>query len=161
MKQNINEEVARMREMMGLEEQLLNKLKTAAQNVGQKINTAVQNVTQKPAPQPAQNQQVEDKPSKHYNELLQMFKDTSVDKTNLGFGFAQHVDENMASQMAYQNAIKDLSTKFAKTTTVDGKTISSSNMKGSFPIKDEASYGIQENGKTTWYHAYVVEFEKK
>jgi hypothetical protein len=68
MKQNLNEEVARMREMMGLEEQLLkglgdklkttwnDKVKPAAEKAGQAIQKGVNNVAQKVADATQQQQ---------------------------------------------------------------------------------------------------------
>ena len=128
MKHNLNEEVARMREMMGLEEQILkglgdklktawnDKVKPAAEKAGQAIQTGVHNVAQKVADvtQKQQNQQQvpqqQKKCSNPYldciqqEEIPQLIKDWSAVNTDMsnmqGFGTGISRDDNMAQQMA-------------------------------------------------------------
>ena len=73
MKKNLNEEINKMRTMMGLNEQkLLNKIKTAAQNVGSKIQTGVNQVAQKIVDKTKPQQQVIQEPQqkgKTYEEI--------------------------------------------------------------------------------------------
>ena len=112
----------------------VDKVKSTFNNLFKKQQQPVQQVQQTP----------EEKPSKHYNELLQMSKDP-IKSANLGFGFAQSADAHIAQTMAHQNALNDLMRKLGKT-----------QMSGSFPITDEASYGLQQNGKIIYYNACVV-----
>ena len=81
MKKNLNEEIYKMRTMMGLNEQkFLDKLKAAAQNVGGKIQTGVNQVAQKIADktkpqQPLQQPTQEISPIlKEYNEFVNKWK---------------------------------------------------------------------------------------
>ena len=111
-------------------------------------------MTQKPQVEPQQIDTTKEQPSKHYNELVQMSKSNNPENSKLGFGFANN------QKQAYINAISDLTKKLTQNTrTINGTTTTAVELKGSFPVKDNASYGVQENGSTKSYYACVVSYE--
>lgn len=141
MKQNINEEVARMREMMGLEEQLFkglgDKLKTAwndnvkpaAEKAGQAIQTGVHNAAQKVAditqkqgetsnPTSSQNK------GRDYNQLKAEWSKINTDTSNTkGFGEGISKDMNIARQMGEMNARTAMLKKMGKNEASFGSSI--------------------------------------
>lgn len=145
MKQNLNEEVARMREMMGLEEQMFkglgdklkttwnDKVKPAAEKAGQVIQTGVHNVAQKVA-DVTQNQGDQNKettapgklPNKgrDYDQLKTEWSKINTDTTNTkGFGEGISKDMNIARQMGEMNARTAMLKKMGKNQATFGSSI--------------------------------------
>ena len=125
MKKDLNEEINKMRTMMGLNEQkLLDKIKTAAQNVGSKIQTGVNQVAQKIADktkspqqptQPIQKVSNSDLQKKRYLETRAKWELVNSDKTNTkGFGEGASRNESMALTMAEQNGRVAICKKIGK-----------------------------------------------
>ena len=145
MKQNLNEEVARMREMMGLEEQLLkglgdklkttwnDKVKPAAEKAGQAIQKGVNNVAQKVADvtqqQGDQNKETANPDSsqnkgRDYNQLKAEWSKINTDTTNTkGFGEGVSKDMNIARQMGEMNARAAMLKKMGKNQASFGSSI--------------------------------------
>jgi hypothetical protein len=133
MKQNLNEEVARMREMMGIDEQMFkglgDKLKTVAGKAGQAIQTGVHNVAQKVAdvtqkqgeitnPTNSQNK------GRDYNQLKTEWSKINTDTTNTkGFGEGVSKDMNIAKQMGEMNARAAMLKKMGKNEASFGSSI--------------------------------------
>lgn len=128
MKKNLNEEINKMRTMMGLNEQkLLNKIKTAAQNVGSKIQTGVNQVAQKIVDKTKPQQQVIQEPQqkgKTYEEIRAEWTKINSDMTNMrGFGEGASREQYLARQMGELNARVAIMKKMGKQNAQFGSTI--------------------------------------
>lgn len=128
MKKNLNEEINKMRTMMGLNEQkLLDKIKTAAQNVGSKIQTGVNQVAQKIVDKTKPQQQVIQEPQqkgKTYEEIRAEWTKINSDMTNMrGFGEGTSREQNLARQMGELNARVAIMKKMGKQNAQFGSTI--------------------------------------
>jgi sulfite reductase alpha subunit-like flavoprotein len=120
MKKDLNEEINKMRTMMGLNEQkLLDKIKTAAQNVGSKIQTGVNQVAQKIAdktkPQP-QQQTTQQPIAKTMEEVRNEWSKINSDMSNMkGFGYSKSKDEHIVREMGQMNGRIAIMKKMGKT----------------------------------------------
>ena len=124
MKKNLTEEIYKMRTMMGLNEQkFLDKVKTAAQNVGSKIQTGVNQVAQKIADKTKSKQSTEpiqkvsnlDLQKNRYMETRAKWALVNSDKTNTkGFGEGASRDESLALTIAEQNGRVEICKKLGK-----------------------------------------------
>jgi hypothetical protein len=128
MKKDLNEEIYKMRTMMGLNEQkFLTKVKTAAQNLGGKIQTGVNQVAQKIADKTKPQQQVIQEPQqkgKTYEEIRAEWTKINSDMTNMrGFGEGTSREQNLARQMGEFNARVAIIKKMGKQNAQFGSTI--------------------------------------
>ena len=128
MKKDLNEEIYKMRTMMGLNEQkFLTKVKTAAQNLGGKIQTGVNQVAQKIADKTKPKQQVIQEPQqkgKTYEEIRAEWTKINSDMTNMrGFGEGTSREQNLARQMGELNARVAIIKKMGKQNAQFGSTI--------------------------------------
>jgi len=128
MKKDLNEEIYKMRTMMGLNEQkFLTKVKTAAQNLGGKIQTGVNQVAQKIADKTKPQQQVIQEPQqkgKTYEEIRAEWTKINSDMTNMrGFGEGTSREQNLARQMGELNARVAILKKMGKQNAQFGSTI--------------------------------------
>ena len=120
MKKDLNEEINKMRTMMGLNEQkLLDKIKTAAQNVGSKIQTGVNQVAQKIADktksQP-QQQTTQQPIAKTMEEVRNEWSKINSDMSNMkGFGYSTSKDEHIVREMGQMNGRIAIMKKMGKT----------------------------------------------
>ena len=120
MKKDLNEEINKMRTMMGLNEQkLLDKIKTAAQNVGSKIQTGVNQVAQKIADktksQP-QQQTTQQPIAKTMEEVRNEWSKINSDMSNMkGFGYSKSKDEHIVREMGQMNGRIAIMKKMGKT----------------------------------------------
>lgn len=120
MKKDLNEEIYKMRTMMGLNEQkLLDKIKTAAQNVGSKIQTGVNQVAQKIADktksQP-QQQTTQQPIAKTMEEVRNEWSKINSDMSNMkGFGYSASKDEHIVREMGQMNGRIAIMKKMGKT----------------------------------------------
>jgi hypothetical protein len=113
MKRTLSEEVERMHKIMGLEEQKwLDKVKTAAQNVGNKIQAGVNQVMQNTPHQTAATQQNDKTLEQVRAEWSKINTDLSNSK---GFGEGVSKDESLARQMAELNGRAAILKKMGKT----------------------------------------------
>ena len=141
MKHNLNEEVARMREMMGLEEQMFkglgdklkttwnDKVKPAAEKAGQAIQKGVHNVAQKVADVTQKQGETANTSSpqnkgRDYNQLKAEWSKINTDTTNTkGFGEGVSKDMNIAKQMGEMNARAAMVKKMGKNEASFGSSI--------------------------------------
>ena len=128
MKKDLNEEIYKMRTMMGLNEQkFLTKVKTAAQNLGGKIQTGVNQVAQKIADKTKPQQQIIQEPQqkgKTYEEIRAEWTKINSDMTNMrGFGEGTSREQNLARQMGELNARVAIIKKMGKQNAQFGSTI--------------------------------------
>jgi sulfite reductase alpha subunit-like flavoprotein len=120
MKKDLNEEINKMRTMMGLNEQkFLTKVKTAAQNLGSKIQTGVNQVAQKIAdktkPQP-QQQTTQQPIAKTMEEVRNEWSKINSDMSNMkGFGYSKSKDEHIVREMGQMNGRIAIMKKMGKT----------------------------------------------
>jgi hypothetical protein len=120
MKQSLNEELIKIKYMMGLKEQKLwDKIKNTAQTVGNKIQTGVNQVAQTIADktksqQPTQQISNVDLQKKHYMDTRAKWILVNSDKTTKGFGEGSSRDESMALTMAEQNGRVEICKKIGK-----------------------------------------------
>lgn len=120
MKKDLNEEINKMRTMMGLNEQkFLTKVKTAAQNLGGKIQTGVNQVAQKIAdktkPQP-QQQTTQQPIAKTMEEVRNEWSKINSDMSNMkGFGYSKSKDESLVREMGQMNGRIAIMKKMGKT----------------------------------------------
>jgi sulfite reductase alpha subunit-like flavoprotein len=120
MKKDLNEEINKMRTMMGLNEQkFLTKVKTAAQNLGSKIQTGVNQVAQKIADktksQP-QQQTTQQPIAKTMEEVRNEWSKINSDMSNMkGFGYSTSKDEHIVREMGQMNGRIAIMKKMGKT----------------------------------------------
>jgi hypothetical protein len=120
MKKDLNEEINKMRTMMGLNEQkFLTKVKTAAQNIGNKIQTGVNQVAQKIADktksQP-QQQTTQQPIAKTMEEVRNEWSKINGDMSNMkGFGYSTSKDEHIVREMGQMNGRIAIMKKMGKT----------------------------------------------
>jgi hypothetical protein len=120
MKKDLNEEINKMRTMMGLNEQkFLTKVKTAAQNLGGKIQTGVNQVAQKivdkTKPQP-QQQTTQQPIAKTMEEVRNEWSKINSDMSNMkGFGYSKSKDEHIVREMGQMNGRIAIMKKMGKT----------------------------------------------
>jgi hypothetical protein len=120
MKKDLNEEINKMRTMMGLNEQkFLTKVKTAAQNLGSKIQTGVNQVAQKIADktksQP-QQQATQQPIAKTMEEVRNEWSKINSDMSNMkGFGYSKSKDEHIVREMGQMNGRIAIMKKMGKT----------------------------------------------
>ena len=120
MKKDLNEEINKMRTMMGLNEQkFLTKVKTAAQNLGGKIQTGVNQVAQKIADktksQP-QQQTTQQPIAKTMEEVRNEWSKINSDMSNMkGFGYSTSKDEHIVREMGQMNGRIAIMKKMGKT----------------------------------------------
>lgn len=120
MKKDLNEEIYKMRTMMGLNEQkFLTKVKTAAQNLGGKIQTGVNQVAQKIADktksQP-QQQTTQQPIAKTMEEVRNEWSKINSDMSNMkGFGYSTSKDEHIVREMGQMNGRIAIMKKMGKT----------------------------------------------
>jgi hypothetical protein len=118
MKQNLNEEIGRIKSMMGIEEQKLwDKIKNTAQNVGNKIQTGVNQVAQSIADKTKPQQSTPQQPiSQTYEQIRAEWSKINSDMSNMkGFGEAASKDEHIVREMGQMNGRIAIMKKMGKT----------------------------------------------
>jgi hypothetical protein len=170
MKKDLNEEIYKMRTMMGLNEQkFLDKVKAAAQNVGSKIQSGVNQVAQtiadktKPQQQTTQQPQQISQALKEYNEFVDKWKVVNndlnsnkvfIEGNDNGFNDSYSFEVSMKMDairiysqryMQQHPEIKTMSNKFNPPTELDRKCYLKPN----------------EKGNTITYCAFVFELKLK
>jgi uncharacterized phage infection (PIP) family protein YhgE len=166
MNQTLNEELNKIKNMMGIEEQkFFDKLKTAAQNVGDKIQTGVNQVAQKVA-NVTQTQQPIQQISpilKEYNDFVSKWKLVNDDpKSNKVF--IERNDEGRGDSYNFEMLAK------MDAYTIYGKRLLDLNpmdkiMRNNFRLVNEPLKNCymkpDGKGNTVTYCAFVFEIEKK
>ena len=122
----INEEVNRMRVMMGLQEQTIkdklgnfwnNKVKPTAQKVGDAVQTGVHNASQKLADvtKKPEQQTAPATTGRNYDQLKAEWSKTNADTTNMkGFGEGASKDMGLAKDIGQRNAQTAILKKMGK-----------------------------------------------
>ena len=170
MKKNLNEEIYKMRTMMGLNEQKwLDKVKAAAQNVGSKIQTGVNQVAQKIADktkpqQPLQQPTQEISPIlKEYNEFVNKWKIVN-DDPNSNKVFIEGNDNGHGNSYTFEvgmqmDAIRIYSQRYMMLHP-EVKTMSN-NFYPPTQLDRKCYLKPDEKGNTVTYCAFVFELKLK
>ena len=146
-----------------IEEQLFSKMKEKLANAGQKIQGAVNNLTNKQGsterPLPGRTPAPQGKSlSQEYQEFIKKYESINSDKTNMkALVYVKTYHEQTADNELDFQAQKIFGAKLYGPMK-PGET-RSYQMKGSFIPVDNISYStVDENGKTVYYFAKVIEY---